>query len=92
MSERIRTAMTTGAAGNPGPLRRPVVRGRRCQARAGRPATREPGGGVRRFGRIDVLCNLAGGFRMGEAVHETADANWDLLFDIGDWERIQPLK
>src|SRR5690349_2004548 len=22
------------------------------------------------FGRIDVLCNLAGGFRMGEAVHE----------------------
>ena len=26
---------------------------------------------VERFGRIDVLCNLAGGFRMGEAVHET---------------------
>ncbi len=35
-----------------------------------------------RFGRIDVLCNLAGGFRMGEAVHETADANWDFLLDI----------
>lgn len=37
---------------------------------------------ITRFGRIDVLCNLAGGFRMGEAVHETADANWDFLFDI----------
>jgi NAD(P)-dependent dehydrogenase (short-subunit alcohol dehydrogenase family) len=37
---------------------------------------------VARFGRIDVLCNLAGGFRMGEAVHATADANWDFLFDL----------
>jgi NAD(P)-dependent dehydrogenase (short-subunit alcohol dehydrogenase family) len=34
------------------------------------------------FGRIDVLCNLAGGFRMGEAVHETSDANWDFLLDL----------
>jgi len=29
-----------------------------------------------------VLCHLAGGFRMGEAVHETTDDTWDLLFDI----------
>lgn len=29
--------------------------------------------GRRAFGRIDVLCNVAGGFRMGEAVHETSD-------------------
>jgi len=35
-----------------------------------------------RFGRIDVLCNIAGGFRMGEAVHETSDANWDFLLDL----------
>jgi NAD(P)-dependent dehydrogenase (short-subunit alcohol dehydrogenase family) len=35
-----------------------------------------------RFGRIDVLCNIAGGFRMGEAVHETSDENWDFLFDL----------
>ncbi len=35
-----------------------------------------------RFGRIDVLCNLAGGFRMGEAVHETGDGSWDFLFDL----------
>ncbi|UUZ68923.1 SDR family NAD(P)-dependent oxidoreductase [Polaromonas sp. P2-4] len=37
---------------------------------------------VARFGRIDVLCNLAGGFRMGDAVHETADSTWDFLLDI----------
>lgn len=37
---------------------------------------------VARFGRIDVLCNLAGGFRMGEAVHETAPGTWDFLLDI----------
>ena len=37
---------------------------------------------VARFGGIHVLCNIAGGFRMGEAVHETSDANWNFLFDI----------
>jgi len=37
---------------------------------------------VARFGRVDVLCNLAGGFRMGEVVHETADSTWDLLLNI----------
>ncbi|MCS7101667.1 MAG: SDR family NAD(P)-dependent oxidoreductase [Burkholderiaceae bacterium] len=35
-----------------------------------------------RFGRIDVLANIAGGFRMGEAVHETSAATWDFLIDI----------
>src|SRR5690349_21210704 len=35
-----------------------------------------------RFGKIDVLCNIAGGFRMGEAVHETSDENWNFLFDL----------
>jgi len=34
------------------------------------------------FGRIDVLCNITGGFRMGETVHETSDENWNFLFDI----------
>jgi NAD(P)-dependent dehydrogenase (short-subunit alcohol dehydrogenase family) len=37
---------------------------------------------VARFGRIDVLCNIAGGFRMGETVHEVSDENWNFLFDI----------
>jgi NAD(P)-dependent dehydrogenase (short-subunit alcohol dehydrogenase family) len=35
-----------------------------------------------RFKRIDVLCNLAGGFRMGEPVHETSDETWNFLFDV----------
>ena len=35
-----------------------------------------------RFGRIDVLCNIAGGFRMGAPVHQTQDADWDFLFDV----------
>ena len=35
-----------------------------------------------RMPRIDVLCHLAGGFRMGEAVHETSAATWDTLFDL----------
>jgi len=35
-----------------------------------------------RFGRIDVLCNIAGGFRMGPPVHETPDADWNFLFDL----------
>ena len=39
-------------------------------------------GAVQRFGRIDALCHLAGGFRMGEPVHATSDADWDFLFDI----------
>ena len=37
---------------------------------------------IARFGRIDVLCNIAGGFRMGERVHETSDETWQFLFDL----------
>jgi NAD(P)-dependent dehydrogenase (short-subunit alcohol dehydrogenase family) len=40
------------------------------------------GEALARFERIHVLCNIAGGFRMGEAVHETSDANWGFLFDL----------
>ncbi|HMA30824.1 MAG TPA: SDR family NAD(P)-dependent oxidoreductase, partial [Casimicrobiaceae bacterium] len=35
-----------------------------------------------RFGRIDALCNIVGGFRMGEAVHELSDETLDFVFDI----------
>ena len=35
-----------------------------------------------RFGRIDVLCNVAGGFSMGPAVHETSDQDWNFLFNL----------
>ncbi|MDR5777316.1 MULTISPECIES: SDR family oxidoreductase [unclassified Caballeronia] len=34
------------------------------------------------WGRIDTLCNVAGGFRMGQAVHETDDATWEFLFGL----------
>ncbi|KQR51708.1 SDR family NAD(P)-dependent oxidoreductase [Acidovorax sp. Leaf160] len=34
------------------------------------------------WGRVDVLCNLAGGFRMGPAVHETPVGDWDFLFAV----------
>jgi NAD(P)-dependent dehydrogenase (short-subunit alcohol dehydrogenase family) len=37
---------------------------------------------VERFGRIDVLCNLAGGFRMGEPVHATSASTLDFLLDL----------
>lgn len=37
---------------------------------------------VRRFGRIDAVCNIAGGFHMGAAVHETADREWNFMFDV----------
>jgi NAD(P)-dependent dehydrogenase (short-subunit alcohol dehydrogenase family) len=37
---------------------------------------------LQRFGRIDVLANLAGGFRMGSPVHETSAQDWDFLLDL----------
>ena len=37
---------------------------------------------IARFGRIDALCNIAGGFRMGEPVHETSDDTWDLMLGL----------
>jgi NAD(P)-dependent dehydrogenase (short-subunit alcohol dehydrogenase family) len=35
-----------------------------------------------RFGGIDVLCNVAGGFRTGPAVHETSDELWQSMLDV----------
>ena len=37
---------------------------------------------VQRFKRIDVLCNIAGAFRMGAPVHETSDEDWNFLIDV----------
>jgi len=36
---------------------------------------------IERYGRIDVLCNIAGGFRMGTPVHETPDEVWQSMLD-----------
>ncbi|WP_428574483.1 SDR family NAD(P)-dependent oxidoreductase [Ramlibacter sp.] len=38
--------------------------------------------GVARFGRIDAVCHIAGGFRMGPAVHETTARDWEFLMDL----------
>lgn len=35
-----------------------------------------------RFGSIDVLCNIAGGFEMGPLVHEIDDAGWNRMFSL----------
>lgn len=35
-----------------------------------------------RWGPVDVLCHVAGGFDMGPAVHETSDLFFDGLFDL----------
>lgn len=37
---------------------------------------------VQRYGGIEVLCNIAGGFRMGPAVHETAERDWNFMLDV----------
>ena len=37
---------------------------------------------MQRFGRIDVLINTAGGWRGGQAVHETELDTWSFLFDL----------
>jgi NAD(P)-dependent dehydrogenase (short-subunit alcohol dehydrogenase family) len=36
----------------------------------------------KRFGRIDLLANVAGGFAMGPPLDETDDATWDLMLDL----------
>lgn len=37
---------------------------------------------IDRYGRIDVLCNIAGAFRMGPPVHETPDELWQAMLDL----------
>ena len=37
---------------------------------------------TRKFGKIDVLANVAGGFRMGPTVHETEDELWKAMMDM----------
>jgi NAD(P)-dependent dehydrogenase (short-subunit alcohol dehydrogenase family) len=32
--------------------------------------------------RVDILCNIAGGFRMGQPVHETPEDTWELMLGL----------
>jgi NAD(P)-dependent dehydrogenase (short-subunit alcohol dehydrogenase family) len=34
------------------------------------------------LGRVGVLANIAGGFAMGPRLHETSDADWNLMLDL----------
>ena len=40
------------------------------------------GAAIARFGRIDALCNLAGGFQMGEKVHEIGADTWNFMMEL----------
>lgn len=85
-----RTVMITGAAGN---LGRAVAKAfadlgaqlalldREVDLRDATAVQRAVDEALARFGRIDVLCNIAGAFRMGSPIHETKDEDWDFLFD-----------
>jgi len=35
-----------------------------------------------RFGQIDTLANIAGGFRMGPLLQDTPDKDWDFMMDL----------
>ena len=37
---------------------------------------------VQHYGGIDVLCNIAGGFRMGAPVHELSEHDWNFMMDV----------
>lgn len=37
---------------------------------------------LQQLGRVDALLHIAGGFRMGEAVHEISERSWDFLMDL----------
>lgn len=35
-----------------------------------------------KFGQVDILANIAGGFTMGPMIHETADRDWDFMMNL----------
>lgn len=37
---------------------------------------------INRYGRVDILCNIAGGFKMGTAVHETPLDDWEFMLNL----------
>lgn len=48
----------------------------------GAAAARLAGAVVERFGRIDALIHVAGGFAGGGPIHETDDATWDAMMSL----------
>ena len=85
----MRTVVITGAAGNLGRVVADAFRelGDKLvllDAKTGTNLLDEKSvqAAVGKLERIDVLCNIAGGFRMGSPVHETSDKDWNFLFDL----------
>ena len=91
----MRTVVITGASGNLGravaaafasddvvllDVRAPATKQRFIQTDLFDPKSVQAA--IDQIGRVDVLCNLAGGFRMGSPVHETSDKDWDFLFNL----------
>lgn len=37
---------------------------------------------VARYGRVDVLANIAGGFTMGPLIQDTTDRDWDFMMNL----------
>ncbi len=37
---------------------------------------------IAQFGRIDILCNVAGGFRMGPPLQDTSVETWELMLNL----------
>ena len=37
---------------------------------------------IAKYGTIDIIANIAGGFTMGPQVHETGDRDWDFMMDL----------
>ena len=37
---------------------------------------------IKRFKHIDILANIAGGFKMGSLVHETSVADWEFMLNM----------
>ena len=37
---------------------------------------------LEKYGRIDILCNIAGGFAMGSPVHETSLETWEFMLNL----------
>lgn len=40
---------------------------------------------VQTHGRVDALVHVAGGFEMGEGVHQITRASWDRMMDLNAW-------
>ncbi|HEY3177276.1 MAG TPA: SDR family NAD(P)-dependent oxidoreductase [Casimicrobiaceae bacterium] len=45
-----------------------------------------------KFGRIDILCNIAGGFASGPPVHETPASIWQRMFDLNAMSVVNTVK